>query len=81
MAKIPVSAKKAAQRIRRGPTLIQSSRSLSAEEKAIYHNVMGAGRSRVKREFFELGTDDQQAVKDGVEKLLKARIARAGKSS
>lgn len=82
MAKRPasISAKSTAKRIRRsaGPTFIQRSRSESSEQKAIWHNESGAGKSRVRRQFFELGTDDQVAVKEGLERLLQDRIERAG---
>jgi hypothetical protein len=76
-----VSAKSAAKKLRRvrtGPTFIQRSRAVSAEQKAIYHNVTGAGRRGVKREFFQLGTEDGEAIKAATEKLMQARIDRAG---
>jgi hypothetical protein len=59
---------------RSGPTLIQRSRAVSAEEKALYHNVTGAGRAAVRREFMGLNDEDQdvltQAVADGIDRLL-----------
>jgi hypothetical protein len=76
-----ISAKRAAKKLRKvrsGPTFIQRSRSVSSEQKAIYHNVTGAGKSGVKRQFFEIGDDDAKAIKDGVEKLMAAEIAKAG---
>lgn len=73
-----VSAKATAKRLRRGPTFIQRSRQTSSEQKAIWHNVTGAGRSRVMRPFFELGDQDQAAIKDGIERLIQARITQAG---
>lgn len=68
------TAKRAAKKVRKGPTFIQRSRAVSSEQKAIWHNVTGAGKSRVLRPFFEVGKDDQEAIKDGIETLLKARI-------
>lgn len=57
-----------------GPTLIQRSRSVSAEEKAIYHNVTGVGRSGVRRPFMDLNDEDQddltQKVAEGIDRLL-----------
>lgn len=55
---------------RQGPTLIQSSRAVSPQQKAVYHTVAGAGRSRVKRDFFDLGPGDSEAIT----RLLQARI-------
>lgn len=57
-----------------GETLIQRSRALGAEEKAIFHNITGAGKSHVLREFMELNADDEDAltqiVEDGIDRLL-----------
>jgi hypothetical protein len=76
MAKAAVSATRTAKRLRKGPTFIQRSRSVGSEQKAIWHNVTGAGASRVIREFFGASLDDQVAVKGGIETLLQARIER-----
>jgi hypothetical protein len=75
-----VSATSAAKKLRKrtGPTFIQRSRSESSEQKAIWHNVTGAGRSGTIREFFALGEDDETAIKAGVEKLLADRIQQTG---
>lgn len=45
-------------RRRRGPTLIQQSRAIPPGQKALWHHVSGAGKSRVKREFFDLNAED-----------------------
>jgi len=47
----------------RGPhqTLIQRSRSVDPTDKAEFHQVLGAGRSRVKREFLGLTQADEDA--------------------
>ena len=50
--------------------MIQSSRAVSPQQKAVYHTVAGAGRSRVKRDFFDLGPGDSEAIT----RLLQARI-------
>lgn len=77
MAKRPsVSARGAARRLRQSgaPTFIQRSRAVSSEQKAIWHHVTGAGRSRVTREFFDLGEAEQDQVKQGLEALVQARL-------
>jgi hypothetical protein len=51
-------------------TLIQQSRAVSPQQKAIYHAVVGAGKSRVKRDFFALGPGDAEAIT----RLLQGRI-------
>ncbi len=53
-------------------TLIQRSRAISPQQKAIYHNVSGAGRGRVKREFFDLAQEDLTAVTELLESRLLA---------
>lgn len=58
--------------IRGGGTLIQRSRAVSPQQKAIYHSVTGAGQSRVKREFFDIGREDIPALVD----LLQTRLDR-----
>lgn len=56
-------AKRASSGTRRqGPTLIQQSRSVPDEQKALYHQVLGAGRRRVKREFLGLNEADKAAI-------------------
>lgn len=52
-------------------TFIQRSREESSEQKALWHNVQGAGKSRVKREFFALNGDDV----DAIERLLVQAIS------
>lgn len=59
----------------KGPTLIQQSRRISDEQKALYHQVLGAGKSHVKRQFLNLSDAEiaqlRQRVIDGVNKSLK----------
>jgi hypothetical protein len=60
-----------------GPTLIQQSRRKSPAEKAAYHHVAGAGRSRVKREFFDVSDSELGQVRTLLSNRLKANLARA----
>ena len=61
---------KAAKRRGGSGTLIQRSRAISPQQKAIWHNVSGAGRSKVKREFFALSAKDE----DDIERMLETRV-------
>lgn len=61
---------------RRGPTLIQRSRSASSEEKAVYHNITGAGKRGVIRRFFDLTTEDQKAILVKLEDAIERRIRK-----
>ncbi len=59
---------------RRGATFIQRSRTVRPSEKAAFHDELGAGRSRVKREFFALNQADEDAivqrVDDGIRRMV-----------
>jgi hypothetical protein len=66
----------AKRRPRRKATLIQRSRSVSPQVKAMYHNVIGAGRSRVKREFFDLGSEDAEAITALLETRMDENLSR-----
>jgi len=57
-------------------TFISQSRGVSSEQKAMYHNILGAGRKGVIRKFFDLNTSDQSALRDGLERLVGARVRR-----
>jgi hypothetical protein len=59
---------------RSGPTLIQRSRSVSSEEKAIYHNVTGAGRSGVKRAFLDLSEADKNECIEVLDRMMDERL-------
>jgi phage gpG-like protein len=61
---------------RSGPTLIQQSRRVPAEEKALYHQELGAGRSHVKRPFLGLTDDDEKAIVTRIEAAMDKRIAQ-----
>lgn len=45
----------------------------------MFHQVMGAGRSHVKRQFFGLTPEEQLAAKTALEGLLEVRLRRLGK--
>jgi hypothetical protein len=55
-------------------TFIQRSRQMPSEEKAMYHNVLGAGRSGVIREFFNVNDTESLALRDGLSTLVAARL-------
>ncbi len=59
---------------RRGPTLIQQSRRISPEQKALYHEVLGAGKSHVKREFLGLTEAEERQIATRVDQALSRRI-------
>ena len=63
---------------RPGRTLIQRSREKGAAEKATFHQIEGAGKSRVKRPFFNLTADDVTALETRVERHLEVVVRRAG---
>jgi phage gpG-like protein len=60
---------------RAGPTLIQQSRRIPAEQKALYHQVLGAGKSRVKREFLGLTDQDEKDIVDRLQKSIDRAIS------
>jgi len=55
-------------------TLIQRSRRVSSQKKAEFHELTGAGKRKVKREFFGLNRSDEDAltkrITDGVDQAL-----------
>lgn len=55
---------------RTGPTLIQRSRAIGASEKASFHHVAGAGKSRVKRPFFDLTDSELDPIRDRIDQHL-----------
>lgn len=58
-------------------TLIQRSREKRPSEKAWFHQVSGAGKSRVKRPFFELSADDERAIEDEVGIALTTNLGKS----
>lgn len=63
-----------AKRQRSGPTFIQASRAVSSEQKAYYHNIVGAGPRGVIRKFLDVNDADREAFAQGLEKLIAARL-------
>jgi phage gpG-like protein len=66
---------------KRGPakTLIQRSRAIGGAEKAVYHQVEGAGKSKVKRPFLGLTDEDQRNIRrtlvEGMKKVQRDQVA------
>jgi hypothetical protein len=71
-----VSAKATAKRLRTGPTFIQRSRAVSSEQKAIYHNVLGAGGRGVIREFFGVSESESEDIGQKLHDLIAARLGQ-----
>jgi hypothetical protein len=57
-----------------GPAFIQRSREMSSEQKAIFHNITGAGRSRVFRRFMGLTAIEQEKVRGILGGLIDQRV-------
>jgi len=53
-------------------SMVQQSRKVPAAEKAVYHQIAGAGKSRIKREFFGLTPQDM----DDISVLLERRLSQ-----
>lgn len=60
---------------RRGPTLVQRSRSVQPGQKAVWHQVTGAGKSRVKREFFDLNDEDLSVLAAELDRRMGQRLS------
>ena len=71
---------KRASRVRRvaeaARTFIQGSRNVSAEQKALYHQVQGAGRSHVLRPFLGLTPTDESVIQQRLEALIDGVVRR-----
>jgi phage gpG-like protein len=61
-----------------GPTLIQRSRQLRPGEKALFHNVAGAGKARTTREFFTLDASDEQALTEELGRRVQRNLHSRG---
>lgn len=55
-------------------TFIQRSRNESSEQKAIWHQVTGAGKSHVLREFLGVTEAEQDSTRQKLEQVLDARL-------
>jgi hypothetical protein len=56
--------------------MLQRSRAIPPAEKAAFHNVTGAGRSQVKREFFSLSEADADALVERLDERLDERLRK-----
>ena len=54
-------------------SMVQRSRKVPAAEKAVYHQIAGAGKSRIKREFFGLTPQDMDVISVLLERRLSQR--------
>lgn len=70
-----VKSEKARAKTRRQVTMIARSRAVPPSEKAAYHNLTGAGKSRVKRVFFEASAEDEQELARIVDRVLRQRLS------
>jgi hypothetical protein len=57
-------------------TRIRRSRNKRPSEKAYFHQVSGAGRSRVKRQFFGLSDREQDTIGEFIGRRLDANLGR-----
>jgi hypothetical protein len=57
-------------------TLIRNSRALPSEEKALYHNVLGAGRRGTLRKFFDISREDQEVLAKAAEQAVALRLGK-----
>jgi hypothetical protein len=62
-------------RRRSGPTLIQRSRGIAPGQKADWHSVSGAGKSKVIREFFDLNEQDLETLALEMKRRISQRLA------
>ena len=56
-------------------TFIQQSRNAKPGQKAEWHDVTGAGRSRVLRPFFQLTAADEDALVREITQRIERRLA------
>lgn len=57
-----------------GRTLIQRSRSVGAADKAFWHNMSGAGKARIVREFFGFNDSDQDWAVSVWERFIRGQL-------
>ncbi len=62
----------------KGRTLIARSRDVRPAEKALFHNVSGAGKARTKREFFDLDASDVQAMTEELGRRVTRNLQTQG---
>jgi hypothetical protein len=57
-------------------TINQRSRNVRAIDKAIFHNITGAGKSHVLRKFFGLSPADVEAIEQETDTRLAVNLNR-----
>lgn len=65
----------------KGQTIYQRSRNVRAVDKAVFHQITGAGKSHVKRQFFGLSEADMQAIEDETDLALAVNLQSEGSRS
>lgn len=55
---------------------MQRSRRVPPAEKAAFHQEAGAGKRKVKRQFFGLSSSDEAAITDRIKDGIAARLRR-----
>jgi hypothetical protein len=70
-------AKRSSRVSKTGPTFLQRARQVPAEQKARFHQVLGAGRSGVLRPFLGLTAPEEAEIDRRLTALLDQRIQRS----
>jgi hypothetical protein len=60
-----------------GPTLIQRSRQVPDEQKALYHQVLGTGRSRITRKFLGLTEGEEDQIREKIKAMIRNGLRRS----
>lgn len=60
----------------RATTFVQRSRGTTPEQKALYHQVLGAGRSRVLRPFLGVTAEEERVIEKRIEALIDGALRR-----
>lgn len=66
---------------RTGLTASQRSRNVRAVDKATFHQITGAGKSHIKRQFFGLSDADVKAIEDETDIALAVNLQSEGSRS
>lgn len=61
-----------------GGTFIQRSRAVAGADKALFHNVTGAGKSKVKRQFFGLTSEERATIVDRLQRHISVVVRGGG---
>jgi len=65
------------KRVAKGRTMRRASKAVSPEQKAVYHHEVGAGKSHVRRRFFDLGDEDERVIAEAIDAKIEALVQRA----